>query len=58
MAYFCNLNMDADVATIPTCVTAERPAKYPPTKAGAHLMAKHSASTKGILDDSWMNGLK
>ena len=58
MAYFCNLNMDADVSAIPTCVSAERPAKYPPTKAGDHLMAKHSASTRGILDNSWMEDIK
>lgn len=58
MAYFCNLNMDADVDVIPTCVTPATPAKYPPTKAGLHLMAKHAASTSGILDDSWMKSLK
>lgn len=57
MAYFCNLNMDADVSAIPTCVTPGNPAKYPPTKAGEHLMAKHGASTAGILDDSWMKDL-
>jgi len=58
MAYFCNLNMDADVEVIPTCVSPSSPSKYPPTKAGAHLMAKHQASTRGILDDSWMKELK
>jgi isopenicillin N synthase-like dioxygenase len=57
LAYFCNLNMDADVQAIPTCVTADHPAKYPPTRAGEHLMAKHGASTAGILDDSWMKDL-
>lgn len=54
MAFFVNLNMDAWVETIPTCVTPENPAKYPGTLAGDHLMAKHLASTRGILDDSWM----
>jgi len=57
MAFFCNLNMDADVATIPTCISPTNPAKYPPTKAGDHLMAKHRASTQGILDDSWMKDI-
>jgi len=57
MAYFCNLNMDAHIEAIPTCVSEENPAKYPPTLAGDHLMAKHSASTKGILDDSWMKDM-
>jgi isopenicillin N synthase-like dioxygenase len=57
MAYFCNINMDADVEAIPTCVSPENPAKYPHTKAGDHLMAKHHASTKGILDDSWMQNM-
>lgn len=57
IAYFCNLNMDAHVEVIPTCVSEENPSKYPPTKAGDHLMAKHSASTRGILDDSWMKDM-
>lgn len=72
LAYFCNLNMDAEVSVIPTCLRADqsqsqpgsRPgsplparAKYAPTKAGDHLLAKHLASTKGVLDDSWMQGL-
>jgi len=54
MAYFCNLNMDADVETISTCITDDNPVKYKPCKAGDHLMAKHLASTQGILDNSWM----
>ena len=54
MAFFANLNMDAEVKAIPTCVTEANPAKYAATTAGEHLMAKHLASTRGILDDSWM----
>ena len=54
MAFFANLNMDAEVKAIPTCVSETNPAKYPDTTAGEHLMAKHLASTQGILDDSWM----
>lgn len=57
MAYFCNLNMDAHVEAIPTCVSEENPSKYPPTLAGDHLMSKHYASTRGILDDSWMKDM-
>ena len=58
MAYFCNLNMDAHVETISTCIGPGNPAKYKPCKAGDHLMAKHLASTQGILDDSWMKDSK
>ena len=54
MAYFCNLNMDAYVETISTCVDEDTPPKYKPCKAGDHLMAKHIASTQGILDGSWL----
>jgi isopenicillin N synthase-like dioxygenase len=57
IAYFCNLNMDAHVEAIPTCVSKEKPSKYPPTLAGEHLMNKHYASTRGILDDSWMKDI-
>jgi hypothetical protein len=35
LAYFANLNMDAHVEAIPTCVSADRPAKYPPTMVRA-----------------------
>jgi isopenicillin N synthase-like dioxygenase len=57
MAFFANLNMDAEVKAIPTCVDDTNPAKYPDTSAGEHLMAKHLASTQGILDDSWMENV-
>lgn len=42
------------VQAIPTCVNNTNGPKYPETTAGEHLMAKHLASTKGILDNSWM----
>ena len=48
MAFFHNLNGDAVVAAIPTCVSDSNPAKYPPIEAWKHLIEKHEASTKGV----------
>ena len=47
-AFFHNLNKTAMVETIPTCVDAQHPAKYPPINAMDHLMEKHLASTSGV----------
>jgi isopenicillin N synthase-like dioxygenase len=44
MAFFCNVNGDAVVEPLTTCVDADHPAKYPLTTARDHLMAKHLAS--------------
>lgn len=47
MAYFVNVNGDAVIEPLPSCVTgdSQRTAiKYPPITAGDHLMAKHLAS--------------
>ena len=40
IAFFFDGNWDMTVAPLPTCVTAERPARYEPVRAGEHLMAK------------------
>ena len=40
VAFFFDGNHDALVECLPTCVSAENPAKYPPVLAGDHLMAK------------------
>ncbi len=40
MAFFCDGNHDALVAPLPTCVSADRPARYEPVLAGDHLMNK------------------
>jgi isopenicillin N synthase-like dioxygenase len=37
LAFFLDPNPDAAVAALPTCVTAERPARYPPTTGAAYL---------------------
>jgi isopenicillin N synthase-like dioxygenase len=47
IAYFCNVNGDALVETLETCVDNNRPSKYPPTTAKEHLMAKHLAYMAG-----------
>ncbi len=40
VAFFHDGNHDALVECLPTCVSADNPAKYPPVLAGDHLMAK------------------
>lgn len=44
LAFFHNLNKDAVVTAIPSCVTKERPALYDPIVQGEFLMLKHLAS--------------
>lgn len=43
-AYFCNPNDALMIECLPTCQSADRPAKYPPIRAGAHRFAKIEAS--------------
>ena len=45
IAYFCNLNREATVAVVPSCITTERPARYPPINAFEHLMQRHAIAT-------------
>ena len=40
MAFFFDGNWDMTVSPLPTCVSADRPARYQPVQAGEHLMAK------------------
>ena len=40
LAFFLDGNEDALVACLPTCVSADNPARYPPILAGDHLRAK------------------
>ena len=50
IAYFCNINMDAQVTCIPTCLDAAMGgAKYEPIAAGAWLMRKHAQTVAGKL---------
>jgi len=44
LAFFHNLNKDALVETIPSCISKEQPALYDPIVAGEFLMLKHLAS--------------
>lgn len=40
VAFFFDGNHDAVVEALPTCVDEAHPARYPPVRAGEHLMAK------------------
>jgi isopenicillin N synthase-like dioxygenase len=39
-AFFCEPNPDALIACIPSCASAERPAKYPPIPFADHLRSR------------------
>lgn len=44
IATFFDLDPDAKIETLPTCVTPERPKRYAPTTPGEHLTAKYRES--------------
>jgi isopenicillin N synthase-like dioxygenase len=46
MVLFFSPNEESEIACLPSCVTAERPAKYPPVKAGDWVKAKLDKSMK------------
>lgn len=46
LAFFHNVNPDAVIECIETCVSASSPASYPPMTAGEHLARKHRAATR------------
>lgn len=46
VAFFCQINPDEMVTCIPTCATAEQPAKYPPIRSWDLIMQKYLASTQ------------
>jgi len=46
MAFFHNLNPDAEVKCIETCSDDKNPPKYPPIRAGEHLFSKHKSANK------------
>ena len=50
IAFFVNMNGDAHVEPIESCVDGKNPAKYKPITAGQHLMEKHLASM-GLMGD-------
>lgn len=44
MAVFFDLDPDAVIETLPTCISAERPARYGPTTPGEHLAERYATS--------------
>lgn len=44
MPFFFEPNFTAVVECLPCCVSEARPAAYPPTTAGKHLLAKYAAT--------------
>lgn len=50
IAFFVNMNGDAHVEPIESCVDRNNPSKYKAITAGQHLMNKHLASM-GIMGD-------
>ncbi len=45
IAYFCDLDAEAVVTPLPTCVDEQRPARYGPITAGEHLEAMYRRTT-------------
>jgi isopenicillin N synthase-like dioxygenase len=48
LVFFHNPNYDAPVACLPSCESAERPAKYPPTTAGVYLLNRFIATQNAM----------
>jgi len=44
LAFFLDPNPDAEVSAIPTCVTSDRPTRYPPTTGAAYLKERLDAT--------------
>lgn len=47
MPFFFEPRFDARVECLPCCCSPERPAAYPPTTAGEHLLAKYAQTHAG-----------
>lgn len=45
IAYFFDLDAEANIVPLPTCVSAQRPARYGPITAGEHLAAMYRKTT-------------
>lgn len=50
IAMFIDPDSDTDVTVLPSCVSAENPARFGPVTAGAHLQSKLEASHKGRFE--------
>jgi isopenicillin N synthase-like dioxygenase len=48
LVFFHNPNYDAPVECLPSCRSAERPAKYPPTTSGAYLRSRFTATQNAM----------
>jgi isopenicillin N synthase-like dioxygenase len=48
IAYFFDLDHHAVIEALPTCVSAQQPAKYPPIKAGEHLIEMYRKTTVAL----------
>jgi isopenicillin N synthase-like dioxygenase len=46
-AFFFEPNFNTRVECLPCCVSPERPAAYPATTAGEHLLAKYAQTHAG-----------
>jgi isopenicillin N synthase-like dioxygenase len=45
--FFFEPNFDTRVECLPCCCSEDRPAAYPPTTAGEHLLSKYAATHAG-----------
>lgn len=48
IAFFFQANYDAELACLPTCVGADRPARYAPTTIGAYRAARFARTASGV----------
>lgn len=48
IAFFHNVNKEVTVSTIPSCIDAEHPQRYPPINAFEHLMERHARATGAV----------
>jgi isopenicillin N synthase-like dioxygenase len=46
LAFFHQPNWDAEIACLPSCLAASKPARYGPVRSGPYLMAKFRATVK------------
>jgi isopenicillin N synthase-like dioxygenase len=51
IAFFLDPDPDADVTVLPACISADRPARYPPTTGAAYLKERLDA-TQAFRRDS------
>ncbi|KAK4507851.1 hypothetical protein PRZ48_001586 [Zasmidium cellare] len=44
--FFFSINYDQSVETLPSCITADNPSRYPPIKAGEYVLERLKATAK------------